>query len=330
MGGRPVRATPASEVEVSISYASDDIVPARRRLRRRHRRCRPATARRRSRTTATPSTAGPSRARPTGSDRNANDWIVGTAADAPPTLGEVAEGSFARQPEIIDFLEGYFGRYPFSAAGGIVDDVDGFGFALENQTRPIYAQGFFGDPDRHGDSVVVHELAHQWVGDDLAVDAWQHIWLNEGFATYTEWLWSEREGLGTAQEIFDSYAVDPGRRPVLGADDRRPGPGRSSSTSPVYVRGAMTLHALRLRVGDDDFFRILRRWVARSAGGNVTTDEFIALAERVSGQHLDELFDDWLFTGEKPAGLEPEGLRTRSAPPAAAKALEGIRNAVKR
>ena len=54
-----------------------------------------------------------------------------------------------------------------------------------------------------GDSVVVHELAHQWFGDSLALAGWQHIWLNEGFATYAEWLWRERKGLGTAQEIFD-------------------------------------------------------------------------------------------------------------------------------
>ena len=67
----------------------------------------------------------------------------------------------------------------------------------------VYATAFFSDPNEPDDSVVVHELAHQWVGDSLAVERWSEIWLNEGFATYTEWLWSEHEGLGTAQEIFD-------------------------------------------------------------------------------------------------------------------------------
>ena len=208
---------------------------------------------------------------PDGSAPNPNDWIVGTAADAPPTLGDLAEGSFARHGEIIDFLSDTFGRYPFSAAGGIVDDLDEVGFALENQTRPIYAKGFFGD-SVSGDSVVVHELAHQWYGDSLAVEAWQHIWLNEGFATYAEWLWSEREGLGTAQEIFDFfYGAIPSDDPFWAVDDRRPRTGR-----PVQLRGlrrgAMTLHQLRLTVGDDDFFRILRRWASSQAGGNVTTD----------------------------------------------------------
>ncbi len=68
----------------------------------------------------------------------------------------------------------------------------------------------------------------------------------------------------------------------------------------VYVRGAMTLQALRNEVGDDDFWRIVRRWAAQR-DGHGTTPEFIALAERISGQQLDEFFDVWLFTGEKPA-----------------------------
>ena len=101
-----------------------------------------------------------------------------------------------------------------------MDDIDQFGFALETQTRPIYAMGWFGDP-LSGDNVIVHELAHQWYGDSLALQRWQDIWLNEGFATYAEWLWSEREGLGTAQEIFDFlYEGIPARRPVLDPDDR--------------------------------------------------------------------------------------------------------------
>ncbi len=76
---------------------------------------------------------------PDGSAPNPNDWFEGTVDDTPPTLGEVAEGSLARQPEVIEFLASIAGSYPFSSAGGIVDDEDALGFALENQTRPIYA-----------------------------------------------------------------------------------------------------------------------------------------------------------------------------------------------
>lgn len=237
---------------------------------------------------------------PEGSEPNPNDWIAGTVDDTPPTVGEVAEGSLARQPEIIEFLSDVFGPYPFSAAGGIVDDAEIF-FALENQTRPIYSPVFFSDPIS-GDAVVVHELAHQWYGDDLALERWQHIWLNEGFASYAEWLWSEREGLGTAQEIFDGWATIPADDPFWSLTIGDPGPENLFDLA-VYIRGAMTLHALRLEVGDDAFFEILREWAQTQAGGNVTTDEFILLAEKISGQQLDDLFETWLFTPEKPTSL---------------------------
>jgi Peptidase family M1 domain/Peptidase M1 N-terminal domain/Immune inhibitor A peptidase M6 len=244
---------------------------------------------------------------PAGSPPNPNDWIAGTVADTPEPLGAAVQASFSRQPEIIDFLSGMFGRYPFSAAGGIVDDAD-IGFALENQTRPIYSWFFFLFPGL-GDSVVVHELAHQWYGDSLAVARWQHIWLNEGFATYAEWLWAEREGLATVQEIFDDFYSIPAEDPFWSLTIGDPGPDALFDGA-VYDRGAMTLHQLRLVVGDGDFFRILRRWATSRRGGNVTTPQFIRLAERVFGQQLDALFNAWLFTPEKPALFGPGALRS--------------------
>lgn len=238
---------------------------------------------------------------PTGSPGNVNDWIV--TAEPPPGIGENVRASFDRQPEIIEFLEGYFGRYPFRDAGGTVDDLRGLGFALENQTRPIYSMDFFHDR-LQGDAVVVHELAHQWVGDSVSVQAWQHIWLNEGFATFAEWLWSENEDLQTAQASFDSFASIPADHPFWSVRIGDPGPNAIFSYA-VYARGAMTLHALRQAVGDEDFFSILREWPQLNAGGSVTTDGFITLAEKISGQELNPLFDVWLFTAAKPAGLDP-------------------------
>jgi hypothetical protein len=247
---------------------------------------------------------------PADSPGNDNDWVTGTSADAPPPLGEIVRGSFARQPEIIAFLEERFGEYPFSAAGGIVDDSEDVGFALENQTRPIYGTVFFSSPES-GDSVVVHELAHQWFGDSVSVAAWQHIWLNEGFASYAEWLWSEHEGLATAQEIFDAnYTQNPPEFWELTIGD--PGPERLFSGE-VYVRGAMTLHQLRVTVGDEDFFTILRRWADRKEDANGTIAEFQRLAERISGQDLDDFFTAWLFTSARPE-LDGGAPTTLSAP----------------
>ncbi len=251
---------------------------------------------------------------PAGSPGNENDWLVGTVADLPPSIGEIVDGSLARQPEIIGFLAGVFGQYPWRSAGGIVDDLKGLGFALETQTRPIYSRDFFTDSFA-GDAVVVHELAHQWVGDSLALERWRDIWLNEGFATYSEWLWSEKEGLGTAQQIFDFFYNnfipddDPQWQVVIGD----PGPDLLFEF-PVYFRGALTLHQLRLTVGDEDFFRILRTWAQVRAGDNVTTPEFIRLAERISGEELDELFDAYLYTPGKPPLL--------AGPPAASRLSE--------
>jgi hypothetical protein len=169
-----------------------------------------------------------------------------------PTFGEIADGSFARQAEIIDFLEERFSRYPFSTGGGIVDDYDNLQFALETQTRSIYSKLFFTSPPS-GDSVVVHEIAHQWFGDSVALAEWKHIWLNEGFAQYSEWMWSEEEGLETAQEQFDAVyngipATDPFWSVVIGD----PGPQLLFDNA-VYFRGAMAVHQLRLAVGDRDF-----------------------------------------------------------------------------
>lgn len=227
---------------------------------------------------------------------NANDWFVGGVADLPPSAGDAARATLARQGEIIAFEADLYGDYPFRDAGAILHDSPEVGFALENQTRPIYSGFFFGGGD-DGVGVVVHELAHQWVGDLVRLDEWQHIWLNEGFASYTEWLWSEHEGL-PADVFFDFFyefidPADPFWQVVIGD----PGPDTIFDGA-VYIRGAMTLHQLRRTVGDDDFFCILRRWTERARA--VTTAEFIALAEEVSGRDLDELFDPWLFTAGRP------------------------------
>ena len=212
-----------------------------------------------------------------------------------PRVGRNARRSIGKSERVLRFLEARFGPYPFDDLGGIVDIWSG-GFALENQTRPTY-------PALTNDarSLVVHELAHQWYGDDVALAGWQHIWLNEGFATYVEWLWSEQQGSATAQDLFDFYyeIVFPEGDPFWTLPIGDPGPD-SLFDFAVYARGAMTLHELRLAVGDDAFFEILHRWAVDNAGGNVTTADFVQLSEQVSGQDLDDLFDSWLFLPERP------------------------------
>jgi aminopeptidase N len=226
------------------------------------------------------------------------------AVDTAITGGLRAEidSSLARQGEILGLLSDAFGPYPFSTVGGIVDNERPLGFALETQTRPVYSWLFWLDQGRpaNGDYVVVHELAHQWFGDDVALDRWQDIWLNEGFATYAEWLWLEHEGQLTPQQSFQAaYNAFPADDPFWSVAIGDPGPERLFDLA-VYVRGAMTLHALRNAVGDRAFWKIVRRWSSRKSRKAVTTEAFVALAERVSGQQLEELFETWLFTPQKP------------------------------
>ena len=254
---------------------------------------------------------------PPGTPPNENDWTVGSAA-AVPSIGSVARGALDRQPEIIDFLEGIWGRYPFSAAGGIVDDLQGLGFALETQTRPVYSLDFFNEFADPADSVVVHELAHQWVGDDVALAGWQHIWLNEGFATYSEWLWAEDQNRATAQDYFDFYASIPAEDSFWNLAIGDPGPD-SLFDGAVYDRGAMTLHALRLRIGDATFFELLEEWIDKKEGGNAKIPEFIALAQKLSKQNLQAFFNEWLFTAAKPASLEAVAAASKSSVASAAK-----------
>lgn len=184
-----------------------------------------------------------------------------------------------------------FGPYPFASTGAIVGLGEDAGYALETQNRPFFP----GPPDV---GLLVHELAHQWFGNSVTPASWQDMWLNEGFATYAEWLWSEDHGDATVRELFDeayedgaNWAFPPGRPP--GAADL--------SEPPVYGRGAMVVHRIREEMGDDDaFFGLVRGWLKAHRHGNASTDDFTAYVERESGLDLTELWDTWLNGGSRP------------------------------
>ncbi|GAA2604443.1 M1 family metallopeptidase [Actinomadura fulvescens] len=215
-----------------------------------------------------------------------------TAVD--PTVSAVPLDVFhAKSAEITDELVKLFGPYPFTSTGGIVDNA-AVNFALETQTRPVYSA--LGADQ----TIIAHELAHQWFGDSVSVTRWQDIWLNEGFATYAEWMWGERIGVETVQEKFDGLYADSGNRELWNVPSGNPGRANMFGRS-VYDRGGMTLHALRKKVGDDKFFDILKTWAREKRHSNATTPQFIQVAERVSGQSLDTFFDAWLFQRGRPA-----------------------------
>lgn len=230
-----------------------------------------------------------------------NITAIGTSIDTVKGRGHTLNAMTAR---VVGWESSLFGPYPFSSTGGIIDDI-GAGYALEVQGRPVYDQG---NSATNGD-LLAHELGHQWFGDSVTPETWADIWLNEGFATYSEWLWREQfRGVPVAVTAKNAYdgerdwsgqVANPGRNHIF--DDL------------VYTRGALTLQALRLEVGDTAFFKILRTWPNAHRFGNADTRDFIAFAERASGQNLGAFFHRWVYSPGKPALNLPALTREQAA-----------------
>ncbi|MCA1674962.1 MAG: M1 family metallopeptidase [Actinobacteria bacterium] len=243
----------------------------------------------------------------------AGAYLAAYAQNLDPQVARRARAAVERTPEIVGFLAQIFGPYPFRQLGGVVINNPAMSSALENQTRPVYGPTVLSDsPDDVTGSpeditLMVHELAHQWFGDSVSVRRWRDIWLNEGFATYAEWLYSERTGGPSAQQVAErQYRLIPADDDFWRIAPGDPGAAKMFS-SPVYRRGAMALQALRAGVGDKDFFAALRAWAMQRRGGNGTVEDFIAVIEWVSGQQVDDIAETWLFRPARPPA--PPGQR---------------------
>ncbi|WP_181310537.1 M1 family metallopeptidase [Nocardioides campestrisoli] len=229
-------------------------------------------------------------------------WTAAVSRRLMPHEQRASMRMLRRSPRIVRALEQDLGAYPFSNTGGLVTSLD-VDFALENQTRPTYP--VLGRSDTW---LLVHELAHQWFGDSVAVSRWRDIWLNEGAASFMEQRFLERQGgsaqqwltelhgsLGAGQQFWKLQIADPGRRNIF--------------DSAIYTRGAMAFQALRTRIGEDAFWTLLRTWLGSRADGNGTSEEFEALASQVSGQDLTAFFQAWLREPTRPAATPENGLR---------------------
>ena len=227
-----------------------------------------------------------------------------------PYLAAITEGQarnggakalLQRTRKALDFERSILGKYPFSTTGGIVVPSS-LGYSLEVQTRPYY-------PGVPSQDLAVHELAHQWFGDSATLSSWNEIWLHEGFATYFEFLYAERHGGPTAQQAFNQlYAAHgAGDDGFWNPPSGDPGTAANIFAGSVYTRGAMALQVIRKQVGGKDFFAILRKWARNKRHANGTIAQFQALAESVSGEDLDTIFQDWLYEPGKPPLDGPRG-----------------------
>ncbi len=214
----------------------------------------------------------------------------------PERLRAEFDHDFASQPEMMSLFVELFGPYPLASGYTVVVTDDDLDIPLEAQGISIFGANHC-DGTRNSERLIAHELAHQWFGNSVTVRRWRDIWLHEGFACYAEWLWSEGSGGLAADELArtaherlrslpqDLLLTDPGPHEMF--DDR------------VYQRGALTLHALRRRLGDADFFVLLRDWTQRHRHGNVVTEDFTGLAATYCDD-LRPLWDAWLFSTRVP------------------------------
>ncbi|MFJ6016042.1 M1 family metallopeptidase [Streptomyces sp. NPDC092952] len=220
---------------------------------------------------------------------------------------ERLEPRLSRTPAQLEWMEQKVGRYPFEAYGLLVADTR-TGFELETQTLSLFERALFldsGYPDWYLDSIMVHELAHQWFGDSVAPRRWSDLWQNEGHATWYEARYAgEHGGPSLESRMRAAYTRSDGWRAAGGPPARpdAPVPGEKISLfrPVVYDGSALVLYALRQEIGERAFDLLEREWVREHRDGDAATTDFVRLASRAAGRDLTAFLDAWLYGTKTP------------------------------
>ncbi|MEV8251706.1 M1 family metallopeptidase [Microbacterium sp. NPDC076768] len=224
----------------------------------------------------------------------------------PRAMAPRVAADFADLPQMMRVFETAFGPYPQDSYKVVVTP-DELEIPLEAQGMAIFGANHI-DGAGGSERLVAHELAHQWFGNSVGVRRWQDIWLNEGFACYAEWIWSEAAGGPSAHaEALAHYA----RIASLPADLLLSNPGaKDMFDDRVYKRGALALHSLRLSIGSEAFFTLARTWTSRYASLAVSSDDFLGLVDELAGTAARDLMRTWI--DELPLPALPREAQSRA------------------
>lgn len=223
----------------------------------------------------------------------------------PTKRRDTLEPWLAKTPDQIAWMESKVGSYPFETYGLLMADAT-TGFELETQTLSLFEKDLFTEPlypKWYVESIMVHELSHQWFGDSVSPRTWSDLWLNEGHATWYEALYAqEKANKPMETRMKAAYGASDGWRASGGppAAPKAPAAGQKISIfrPNVYDGAALALYALRQEIGREAFERLERSWVRDHRDGTATTADFERLASDISGRDLSAFFKGWLY-GEK-------------------------------